>query len=167
MDGEIDIFEYTLTTVMRQYLVESMAPRIKNGSLKLIDTRAELRDLFSTIARFGHDSQSEAQYAYEQGMRQLLPYNPPEYLPPVDWNAAMDHSLSRLDRLAPLGKEALLAALVATVTFDKQVTVNEVEFIRAVCSMLHCTPPPINGSACFAKPLKPITSSAHEVRWEG
>ncbi|HJY39169.1 MAG TPA: hypothetical protein VJ299_16955, partial [Steroidobacteraceae bacterium] len=59
------------------------------------------------------------------------------------WAAALDLALSRLDQLAPIAKEQLVEAMVATVTHDQQLTIGEAELLRAVCASVHCPLPPL------------------------
>ena len=54
----------------------------------------------------------------------------------ANWAASWIVALSRLDRLAPVGKEQLLEAMVKTVTHDQQLTIGEAELLRAVCATL-------------------------------
>ena len=65
---------------------------------------------------------------------------------PVAWATALDVALSRLDQLAPIAKEQLIEAMVATVTHDQQLTIGEAELLRAVCASVHCPLPPLVAS---------------------
>ena len=59
---------------------------------------------------------------------------------------AVEAPLSRLDQLAPVAKELLVEAMVATVTHDQQLTIGEAELLRAVCASVHCPLPPLVAS---------------------
>ena len=51
-----------------------------------------------------------------------------------------------LEKLEPLGKELLVAGLVAAVSHDGRVSVAEAELLRVVCASLQVPlPPMLNG----------------------
>jgi len=98
------------------------------------------------LARHGHSDDVSARRAYEAGMHQLFPRERPAYGIAGAWAAALDLALSRLDQLAPIAKEQLVEAMVATVTHDQQLTIGEAELLRAVCASVHCPLPPLVAS---------------------
>ena len=80
------------------------------------------------------------------GMHHLFPRERPAYGLAGPWAPALDVALSRLDQLAPIAKEQLVEAMVATVTHDQQLTMGEAELLRAVCASVHCPLPPLVAS---------------------
>ena len=76
-------------------------------------------------------------------MRQLYGANTPAYALPEPWVAPLDRALTRLDALAPLGKQAVIEAMVATILHDRRVSLGEVELLRVICASLHCPVPPL------------------------
>ncbi|HKQ31491.1 MAG TPA: hypothetical protein VJS66_09415, partial [Burkholderiales bacterium] len=126
-------------------LYEVLAPRARRAPVvapKLFSLRAEVQSLLSVLARESTSDARKAQAAYEQGIRGLFQVQAPPYAPSVDWSA-LDRALVRLDLLAPMAKQALVEALVATVGHDGNVTLAEAELLRAVCASLHCPLPPL------------------------
>ena len=143
VDGSIGIFEYTLGTLARIYLQDELQPAVKAGALKLDQVSAELQIVFSTLAGHGTDDAAQARRAYEIGMHDVSPANPPPYQPVPGWAPALDRALKCLDRLAPAGKEQLVEALVKTIALDEQLTIDEAELLRVVCASIHCPLPPL------------------------
>jgi hypothetical protein len=59
----------------------------------------------------------------------------------------LDRALMRLDRLPPLVKQELIAALVIVILHDRQITLAESELLRVMCALLHCPLPPLLAAA--------------------
>lgn len=144
VDGVVDVFEYLLARLVRQYLWESSNPgkvRIA-GNRSLSQRRSEVRDVLAVMAWHGQrDNPQAALEAYRLAMAEALG-EIPEALPDslmdsADWIALLERSLDRLDELTSAGKEKLLRALALCVRFDDQLIPAEVELLRAVCSALH------------------------------
>ena len=66
-----------------------------------------------------------------------------------DWHEALEPSLGPLDSLRPSAKGTLVAALVATVTQNQQMTVAEAQALSAICAALHVPLPmvPVGATA--------------------
>jgi hypothetical protein len=65
------------------------------------------------------------------------------YTSPRDWRHRLDQALPALDRVDPPGKRLLIEALVAAITHDQRVSLEEAELLRAVCAYLRCPLPPV------------------------
>lgn len=142
-DGVISVFEYTLGTLARVYLDETLAPRRTGRFIRLAGATAELQILFATLAAQGHGDAQATQLAYERGIARLGLPRPLPYRAQPGWAAALDRVLRCLDALAPADKARIVEALGATVVHDGQVTRTEAELLRAICAALHCPLPPI------------------------
>jgi Zn-dependent protease with chaperone function len=141
VDGNLSAFEYALSRLLRVQLYEVLAPRARRAPVvapKLFSLRAEVQALFSGLAREGG---GKSQAAYDQGVRKLFPMDTPSYLASVSWTV-LDRALIRLDMVAPAVKQELIGALVSTVAYDRLMTNEESELLRAVCGSLHCPLPP-------------------------
>jgi hypothetical protein len=114
---------------------------VRRRTLDTVQQDAQV--LFSVLARHGHGDDVSARRAYEAGMHRLFPRERPAYGINGPWTGALDLALSRLDQLAPMAKEQLVEAMVATVTHDQQLTMGEAELLRAVCASVHCPLPPL------------------------
>ncbi|HEX7116912.1 MAG TPA: M48 family metalloprotease [Steroidobacter sp.] len=141
-DGQIALESYVLRKLTQVHLHDELEPGRKR-ELTLSAVRAQAQVLFSVLAQHGHADSNAARRAYEAGMHHLYPRERPVFEPVKDWAPALDRALSRLDRLLPAGKEALVEALVATIRHDERLTLGESELLRAVCASLHCPLPPL------------------------
>jgi Zn-dependent protease with chaperone function len=142
-DGSVALHSYVLRKLAQMHLRDDLNPgaRVRRRTLDSVQQDAQV--LFSVLARHGHGDDVSARRAYEAGMHRLFPRERPAYGINGPWTGALDLALSRLDQLAPIAKEQLVEAMVATVTHDQQLTIGEAELLRAVCASLHCPLPPL------------------------
>jgi len=148
LDGRIDIFEYLLSRVTVQHLWESQTPgsvRI-SGNRNLSSCKEQALRLLSMLATHGSDTGPAKQSAFEAGAAVLdeAGRSMPEL---ADWPGILDQDLPVLDRLAPLEKQKLLAALLATVMKDGKAVVEEMELLRVTCDLLHVPLPMLSTRA--------------------
>jgi Zn-dependent protease with chaperone function len=140
--GEVALERYVLRKLTQVHLHDELEPG-RRRELTLSAVRVEAQVLFSVLAQHGHADSNASRRAYEAGMHHLYPRERPGFKPVKDWAPELDRALSRLDRLLPAGKEALVEALVATIRHDERLTLGESELLRAVCASLHCPLPPL------------------------
>jgi Zn-dependent protease with chaperone function len=145
-DGNVSLHSYVLRKLAQMHLRDDLNPGARVSRLTLQDVQQDAQVLFSVLARHGHSDETSARRAYEAGMHHLFPRERPGYGIAGPWAAALDVALSRLDQLAPIAKEQLVEAMVATVTHDQQLTMGEAELLRAVCASVHCPLPPLVAS---------------------
>jgi hypothetical protein len=142
-DGNVALHAYVLRKLAQMHMRDDLNPGARESRLTLQAVQPDAQVLFSVLAQHGHSDQTGARRAYEVGMHHLFPRERPSYGVAGPWAAALDGALSRLDRLAPVAKEQLVEAMVATVTHDQQLTMGEAELLRAVCASMHCPLPPL------------------------
>lgn len=153
VDGVVDTFEFALSRVLTTHLNDAAHPQHRHGNRRLTQLPEAVGTLFSIVAKQGHSETGAAGKAYQQGMECLGRYQPrikmlidtgqwPEYLPPRDWMSATDTALKQLDGLQILDKQALISALVLTISHDGKVIAEEAELLRAICATLHLPVPP-------------------------
>ncbi len=143
LDNKVDSFEYCLSRLVRQYLVESTAPARQqmHGTRKLKDCIKDISMVVSIVAAHGQTQAGtqgiqNAQKAYRAGMATLdthhtiLVFND-------DWQPRLDAALASLVALNPQEKYRLVKALSATVAQDGKVVTAEQELVRVVCAILH------------------------------
>jgi Zn-dependent protease with chaperone function len=165
LDGQVSVLDYALGRLLRVQLTEALSPparRPRRSALKLHALRNEAQVLFTVMAQTGHENEQRARTAFDAGMRRLLPMGTPDYagktieaihrsiplsVTTTDWITTLDSALTRLDFLPPAIKQALIEALVVTVSHDRQVTLGEAELLRVVCASLHCPLPPLVADA--------------------
>lgn len=149
-DGVVDMFEFALSRVLKTHLNDAAHPQRRHGNRRLTQLPKAVGTLFSVMAKQGH---TEAGAAYQKGMECLGRHEQrikmlidagqwPDYAPPQDWMSATDNALNRLDELQMLDKQALVYALVLTISHDGKVSSDEAELLRAICATLHCPLPP-------------------------
>lgn len=142
-EGRVSIHAYVLRKMAQVQLRDERGRGVAAGTRSLDDAVADLQLLFSVLATEGHDEAGDAQRAFDAGMQRLLPSARLRYAPAVQWPAALDLALDRLDLLAPEAKRAVVDALGVTIAHDGQLSVPESELLRAICASLHCPLPPL------------------------
>lgn len=153
VDGVVDTFEFALSRVLKTHLNDAAHPQHRHGNLRLTQLPEAVGTLFSVAAQQGHAETSAAVTAYQKGMECLGRYEPrikmlidtkqwPDCAPPQNWIFDTDAALNQLDGLRMLDKQALISALVLTISHDGKVTTQEAELLRAICATLHCPLPP-------------------------
>ena len=145
-NGNVALHSYVLRKLAQMHLRDDLDPVQRTSRLTLQAVQQHAQVLFSVLAQHGHSDETGARRAYEAGMHHLFPRERPAYGVAGPWATALDVALSRLDQLAPVGKEQLVEAMVATVTHDQQLTIGEAELLRSVCASVHCPLPPLVAS---------------------
>ena len=148
-DGRVDLGEYCLATLIRLQVIESLAPAAASviGRVKLPDAASEIAALLGIVAKHGHDDEASASRAYLAAIAEVLPGVALAYAPPDDFASALDRAFPRLDRVAPAGKELIVAGLVRAISEDGSVRVAEAELLRVIAAALHCPLPPLIANA--------------------
>ncbi|HEY6893625.1 MAG TPA: M48 family metallopeptidase [Rhodanobacteraceae bacterium] len=148
-DGRVDLGEYCLAKLIRLQVIESLAPAAAStiGRVKLPDATREIAALFGVVAKHGHDDEAAASRAYLAAIGDVLPGVALAYAPPDDFASALDRAFPVLDRVAPAGKELIIAGLVRAISEDGSVCVAEAELLRVIAAALHCPLPPLIADA--------------------
>ncbi|TAN66660.1 MAG: peptidase M48 [Methylobacter sp.] len=150
VDGIVDTFEFALSRVLKTHLNDAAHPQHRHGNLRLTQLPEAVGALFSVVVKQGCEKTNTAYQKgmeclgrHEQRIKMLLDTKQwPDYAPPGDWVSATDAALNQLDGLRMLDKQALVSALVLTISDDGKVTPHEAELLRAICATLHCPLPP-------------------------
>ncbi|GAA6136799.1 M48 family metallopeptidase [Arenicella sp. 4NH20-0111] len=143
VDRNIDSFEYLLTRLLRQYLVESMehSKHSWKGRKSLSNCVEELTLVISTLASHGQNSTSTqgiqlAQRAFKSGMSAVgIEHKNLSFID--NWQTELDKALKTLNRLKMSDKEKVLIALGKTVLDDKKLISEEQEMMRVISALLH------------------------------
>ncbi len=149
VDGRIEVFEYLMAGMIKQFLWESANPhRVRVVGRKTLDRlRAEAADVIAIMARHGNpDDPQAAGRAFRSGT--VAAFGPGDTEVPAvdDWIGSMDAALEKLDKLTAEGKKRLVSALIATVTADRRLVPAELELMRAVCAAIHVPIPALTAS---------------------
>jgi hypothetical protein len=143
-ESKASVFAYALRKLAQVQLQDNLDPRRRAaGYLSAQGARDELQVLFSVLATQGSADESSARAAYDAGMAAILPGLRPPLLRLTHWTTRLDQALTRIDRLQPAAKSALVQALVTAISHDQRMTVPESELLRAFCAVLHCPLPPL------------------------
>jgi len=144
-DGQVSLFEYCLGRLLQVQVTEALDPSRAwvPGRKRLAEAAEAATGLMAVLARAGHDNPADAQRAYLAGMARVLPRVNAPYAPPPNMLATLDSLWPVLDAIEPVGKELLIEGLVAAISSDGQVAVEEAELLRVVCASLHCPLPPM------------------------
>lgn len=146
IDGEVSLFEYCLGFLLRQQIDETLNSRERSNRQRgeLTRSQSEVGVLLSMLAQAGQSDQAAARHAFAAGVRELGPAITPTFVPlSANWQAALDAAFPVLDKLAPTGKELLIAAMTRSVMHDNRLDVAESELLRTACAALHCPLPPL------------------------
>lgn len=151
-DREISPFEWAVTTLVRNNLeaAEDRPHLGRSGHLRVDQVRIQVRVILSLLARAGHDDEEGARQAFSRGLVALgLGEGEAMLAPEALRFDTVDNALRQLDRLAPTGKEALLLACVRTAEANDNISVAEIEMLRAIAAAIHCPVPPVLGAGAL------------------
>jgi Zn-dependent protease with chaperone function len=147
-DGHVSVFEYALHCVVCGYLdadFRQARPRARYGSLEKLGP--QMAKVLSLLAREGQpEDEGAAGTAFDVGIRSYLSQDSYVYrlLPGAQCPLPEFHSaLLQLAEAVPEIKRRVVESCAACIQSDLQVTVREVELLRAVCATLGCPMPPL------------------------
>jgi hypothetical protein len=141
-DARIDVFECCITLLLASSLDDLEAGPM-HGSASLMQEIPAIHQLFAILASQGTGDDARARRAYEAGISVVLPEHRPAFELIAQWPKTLADSLARLANLRPFAKKVLIEGLVRCIAHDQQLSVEEGELLRTVCSVLHCPLPPI------------------------
>jgi len=99
--------------------------------------------LLSSLARVGHESEAEAEAAFQAGAAQLPPDPDLRFLPLAECNLPqIDTALQNAAQASPRLKQQILEALACAAATDGQVQRREAELVRAIADALNLPLPP-------------------------
>ena len=145
-DAKLSLFEFTLQRILLRHLEPHFHPSrpaaVAYGSLRAVSRQASL--LLSILAHAGQAQAERAAQAFAAGAGQLADTRAVASLLPFEQCglADLDRALAALVQAAPAMKRKLLEACAATIAFDKRVTIQEGELLRAISDSLDCPMPP-------------------------
>jgi len=145
-DAKLSLFEFTLQRILLRHLEPhfhpARPPAVAYGSLRAVSRQASL--LLSILAHAGQAQAERAAQAFAAGAGQLADTRAVASLLPFEQCglADLDRALAALVQAAPAMKRRLLEACAATIAFDKRVTIQEGELLRAISDSLDCPMPP-------------------------
>jgi Zn-dependent protease with chaperone function len=145
-DERIDLFEFTLQRILLRHIAPHFGrftpPRIRYHSLRGLLPHCST--LLSALAHQGHRDSAQAESAFREGWRRIglavegSPFRPRQ----ACGLAEVDRALGELALAAPGPKRRIVEASAACIAFDRKVTIEEGELLRAVTDSLDCPLPP-------------------------
>lgn len=143
-DGQIDVFEYCLGTLVFVGLHEALTSGSpwKSKRQNLAGAQSAVCCLIAVLAQTGNSDPAAAAAAFQAGVAVAYPQARIPLLP-VQGVLALEHVWPVIDGLEGNDKATVVAAVVATVGADRVVTTAESELLRTVCGVLHCPVPPV------------------------
>jgi Zn-dependent protease with chaperone function len=148
-DQQIDLFEYMLQRMLVRQLDPYFRP-VKKAPVQYYTLKPLLLDgaiLLSGLARIGHESEAEAQTAFEQGAALLGVAPELCFLPLAECNLPqIDEAIGRIAQATPQLKQQILTALICVAATDGQLQKREAELLRAVADALGLPVPPFLGA---------------------
>jgi Zn-dependent protease with chaperone function len=145
-DAKLSLFEFTLQRILLRHLEPHFHPSrpagVAYGSLRAVSRQASL--LISILAHAGQAQAERATRAFAAGAAHLADTRAVASLLPFEQCglADLDRALAALVQAAPAMKRKLLEACAATIAYDKRVTIQEGELLRAISDSLDCPMPP-------------------------
>jgi Zn-dependent protease with chaperone function len=145
-DAKLSLFEFTLQRILLRHLQPhfhpSRPPAVAYGSLRAVSRQASL--LLSILAHAGQAQSERATQAFARGAQRLADTRATASLLPFEQCglADLDRALTTLVQASPAMKRRLIEACAATIAFDKRVTIQEGELLRAISDSLDCPMPP-------------------------
>jgi len=143
-DGQIDIFEYCLGTLVFVGLHEAVTSGSpwKSRRQSLASAQSAVCCLIAVLAQTGNSDPRVAATAFQAGIAVAYPQARIPFQP-VQGVLALEQVWPVIDGLEGNDKATLVTAVVTTVTADRVVTEAESELLRTVCGVLHCPVPPV------------------------
>lgn len=143
-DGQIDIFEYCLGTLVFVGLHEALTSGSpwKSRRQNLASAQGAISCLIAVLAQNSNSDPRVAAAAFQAGISVAYPGARIPFRPVRDI-FELEQVWPVIDGLEGNDKSTLVAAVVTTVMADRVVTVEESELLRTVCAVLHCPVPPV------------------------
>ena len=146
-DQRLGLFEYTLRCVLHRHLDAQFLPQrqtrpVYSSPQKLAHPVATVLAL---LAWEGQPEPDQAARAFDTGMRSYIGGDHTQRLPLREECslANLDAALQTLNQSVPAFKRRFIVACTACILANEEVTVREVELLRAICDTLDCPLPPL------------------------
>jgi hypothetical protein len=146
-DGKVDLFEYSLRTVLFTYLdVHFRLKKPPANRYRTVNAVAQPATLMlSVLAYAGQNDEAGIQKAFSTGARSLsdsLALAPKAECTLQNFDAA----LAQLAEAVPMVKRRILIAASACIAADGKMTPKESELMRVISAVLGCPTPPADVS---------------------
>ncbi len=144
-DGQMSLFEYCLLQIITHRLDSAFYPKVKKRVYKSIEYLADdAARLVSRLARAGHADPDTVKKAYHAGIQTLSAVRDglfPQAMPEADFTE-LGRALSRFGASTPAVREMIFNACAHCVLYDRIVSLEEAELLRAIAYRLDLPMPP-------------------------
>jgi uncharacterized tellurite resistance protein B-like protein len=142
-DQRLSLFELTMISFLRKHLAGDAGRVVPVRYRNYRAVQAQLRVLFSLLARLGAESPRQQQALLEQTMAGFdNGKQATQLMPQVSLNQLRE-ALWRLNQLAPLLKPGIIDACCHCVLADGEIRPREYQLIRLIADQLDCPMPPL------------------------
>jgi len=146
-DERLDLFEWSLRKVIDHNLRQQRSRKQTHGRASIQRLLPECQIILGALSHFGQGGVDPAP-SFQSGLSGLTQATDVTMPPPERCGIAqLDQAASKLGRLSPLAKQALLEACGRTISHDHVVTDVETQLLRGLAASLSCPLPPILRSA--------------------
>jgi Zn-dependent protease with chaperone function len=169
LDGELDLREYCYLRILARNLdlEATFLQRANSGRLKRTEAGHAARTLLRIVADHGIEGDTAMRNeAYAAGMATLGQATGQRDATPAGPTvvAELDRSLDLLQHLKSADRHRLVEALAAVVLRNANVSVTEIELLRAICAALDCPLPPLTTMQMPPPALPTEIGPRHQVR---
>ncbi|HVS64923.1 MAG TPA: M48 family metallopeptidase [Thermoanaerobaculia bacterium] len=142
-DQELDLFELTLQRMLARHLAPHFE-RPERSAVQYYALRGVAEQCSVLLSALAHlEGRAAAADAFRAGARCLGDAVSLELVPAESCRLDdVDRALRTLSQLAPRHKRSLVDAIGVTIAWDREVTVEEMELLRAICDTLDVPIPP-------------------------
>jgi Zn-dependent protease with chaperone function len=146
-DQRLSLFEYMLHCVLHRHLDAQFLPQRQTRPVHRSPQKLArpVATVLALLAWEGQPEPDQAALAFDAGMRGYIGTDHTYRLPPREECslAEFDAALQTLNQSVPVVKRRIVVACAACILANQQVTVREVELLRAICDTLDCPLPPL------------------------
>ena len=146
VDRKVSLFEYALHRILVRHL-DGFFTKKTSGHRTWHTVQSVEKEIFlllSTLAWTGSQVREAAQESFVHGLAQLSIHREITVYEKEECTfKALDRSLGKLARTAPVLKRKLLTACVACVAHDNWLSLDEFEILRAVADAMDLPVPPV------------------------
>lgn len=142
-DGKINAFEFLLLVLVLEHLDKKSGRARPVRFRRYSQVAADIQMLLSLIVYSGGARDDEAVILFNRARGSLLPQGRTLLTASRCTLNGLHKALRNLRDLTPLLKGPLVDTLADTVVADRKIQVEEIELLRAVCSMMDCPVPPL------------------------
>ncbi len=143
------LFDYVLLRLLESYLWDLPNSGVKPPkAARSLSPSVALVTLLRCVAAYGHENSTAALAAFKTGVASIgkrhTRVSEPSFEPLTDARnlGDLDGALARLALLKPRVRARVLAAVLACIRHDHQITLAEHELFRAIAATLGCPVPP-------------------------